>query len=665
MKWFYNQKVTINMLSAFVMVVLIGGFSISIFAQDEQNLSELSLEDLLNIPITVSSSTAQTIFNTPSSVSVIDAGMIQKFNYSSIAEALSNIPGLQINRTYLKRDIPTTRGILQDHYANKVLVLINGVATWNTVTGEASIDKINIHDVERIEVLKGPASVLYGTNAYSGAINIVLKNPDGESANTYFGVGSHGFFEAGANYSYSVDDFKLFLSGNSSEEVGQDYSFTDEKKVYGHYNEYMKGSNFNINASYKQHSVLFNSFVSHESYLGVEPNWTAGIGNDHLSNGYLFAYKLDHHFSDVFGLKYGFTYDWNQRNLSRTLDDNTRANLKGYRIYNTVNFDLKLIESLNIEGGFDYDIRKGLEYKNYNVQKDSLLAANDMENLQVKEYSVFGQVGYTLNSFNFLVGTRYSNNELFGNNLSSRSSLVYSFDEKNSVKLIWGQSYRAPSLFELYFRTPTNTVFGNTSLNPETSNSFELSYLTAFDNFFIQALVYHATYENKIFRTRRLPNSDTDKSTIYVNGSTFKADGLELEVKYQNEKLADVFANYSYTHGDNGDEVNSNGIYNFKFVPQHVLSAGLAKRFSNLFCSMTLNYISETKGYKADISSFVTANMSVGFEHKLSVFTLRHSLSAKNLFDNSILFPEFVRGTLNEIPSGYGRRIFYELQMQM
>lgn len=660
------MKCLISVLkSLFLFLLILGISAVTIHAQEEQNLTDLSLDDLLNIPISVSSTNAKTIFNTPSSVSVIDENMIKKFNYSSVAEALNNIPGLQINRTYLKRNIPTSRGILQDHYANKVLVLINGVATWNTVTGEASIDKINIHDVERIEVLKGPASVLYGTNAYSGAINIVLKNPGKESARSYIGVGSEGFFEAGANYSYSSEDFKLFISGNSSDEAGQDYTFFDEKKVKGHYYEYMKGSNFNLNASYKGHSVLFNTFVAHESYLGVEPLWTSGTGNNEWSNGYLFAYNLNHRFSELFGIKYGFTYDWNQRNLSRTLDDNTRANLKGYRVYNNVILDFAISENLNIEGGFDYDIRKGLEYKNYNVQKDSLLAANYMENIKVNEYSFFAQAGYTLNSINFLVGTRYSNNELFGNNLSSRASVVYSFDEKNSVKLIWGQSYRAPSLFELYFRTPTNTVFGNTALNPEKSNSVELSYLTSFDKFFIQALVYHANYQNKIFRTRRLPASLTDKSTIYVNGSTFKADGLELEIKYQNEEFADVFANYSYTKGDNGDEVANNGVYNFKFVPKHVISSGISKRVSSIFMSLVLNYISETDGFKSEISGFVIANVNVGYEHKLGQITLRHNLGAKNIFDENVLFPEFVRGTLNEIPSGYGRRIFYEVQLQM
>lgn len=657
------MKSTKNPFLLCILAVLLFFFNVN--AQEEQKLTDLSLDELLNIPITVSSTKAQTIFNTPSSVSVIDAKMIRKYNFSSVAEALNNIPGLQVNRTYLKRDLPTARGILQDHYANKVLVLINGVATWNTVTGEANINKINIRDVERIEVLKGPASVLYGTNAYSGAVNIVLKGTDGESASSYFGTGSDGFFEAGANYAYSKDDFKLFISGNSSDEVGKDFIFAGENKLKTHYNEYMKGSSFNLNTSYKGHSLLFNTYTSHESYLGVDPNVGSGTGNDHWNNGYLAAYKFEHNFSDAVSLKYGLTYDWNQRNLSRTFDDNTRANIKGYRLYNSLNLSYAVNENLNLEAGFDYDFRKGIEYKNYNVQKDSSLAHNDMNDRKVTEYSAFAQIGYTVGAFNALAGTRYSKNELFGNNVSSRATLVYSIDEKNSVKVIWGQSYRAPSIFELYFRTASNTVFGNTSLKPEKSNSIELAYLTSFNKFFVQALVYHSAYENKIFRTRRFPTSATDKSTIYMNGSTFKADGLELEVKYQNEELADLFANYTYIKGDNGDEFGGNGQYNFKYVPQHVLSAGIAKKLSGVFLSAVVNYLSETNGFKSAISSYSTVDLNVGYEHKLGTFTLRHNLAAKNVFDETVMFPEFSRGNLNEIPSGYGRRVYYEVQFQL
>src|SRR5204862_6861024 len=107
-------------------------------------------------------------------------------------------------------------------------------------------------------------------------------------------------------------------------------------------------------------------------------------------------------------------------------------------------------------------------------------------------------------------------NDLFGSNVSSRGTLVYRIDDTHSVKLIAGQSYRAPSFFELYFQTPANTVYGNPALEPETSDSVELAYVTTMRRVFLQALLYHAGYDGKIFRQRRLPADPRDRSLVYV-----------------------------------------------------------------------------------------------------------------------------------------------------
>jgi outer membrane receptor protein involved in Fe transport len=638
----------------------------SIFSQQGENeIEEMSLEDLLNVEINVGSSVALTIFNTPSTVSVIDQNMIRQFHFKSVSEAVNLVAGVDIQRTYLKREMPTSRGILQDHYANKVLVLINGIPSWNAVTGEANIMRVDINDVDRIEILKGPASVLYGTNAYSGAVNIVLKKTNEQSASSHFSAGLHSEFNAGGNYIYSKDNYSIFISGNSTDEKGQDYIFVDEKGVKGHYKEYLRTKNFTVATQYKGHSLFFNASRSNESYLGVEPIFASGTGNDHVTDGYLLNYKFNHSFSGFFKLNYGIAYDWNKRNLSRTADDNTRSNLYGSRLTNNLAVNYSAVDNLGLDLGFEYDFRKANEYTNYNVQKDSVTAQNEMNGKKIYEYSVFFQASYQFSSFNLLAGTRYSHNEFFKNNLSSRATLVYSVNDKNSFKIIWGQSYRAPSLFELYFATPTKTVFGNLNLKPEKSNSVELAYLTSFNYFFAQTLFYYSTYENKIFRVRRLPNSATDKSTIYTNGTSFKAKGLEFELKYQNPELLTAFANYSFIDGNSGDEVSGNGHYNFKYVPKHTVSAGLSKSISTFDISIVGNYASQTKGPLTKVGDYVTVDFGFGYKQSVGSYNLLHSITVKNAFDKLIPFPEFSRRVLNQVQSGYGRRIAYEMNLEL
>lgn len=648
-----------SLLTTAVLVLMLSSAGIA----QQDTIDWIKMADMLSVEIEVSSSQAKSIFQTPSTVSVIDRRMIEQYNITSVTEALNLVSGFDVQRTYLKRNIPTARGILQDHYANKVLVLINGIPTWNSVTGEGSIDRVGIEDVERIEVLKGPASVLYGSNAYSGAVNIVLKKADGVHAYTL--LGDRGKYSSGASFGYSDGDFRLFLAGNAGDEEGYPYAFVDEQKLETYLKEYLYSSNFTMQAQYKSHSVFFNAFTSHESYLGVEPSRSSGAGNDHITKGYLAGLRLSHAFSDAVTAKLGATYDWNQRNLSRTFDDNTRANLLGIRMAGNAGIQVMPVADLYLDAGFDYEIRKSVEYKNYNVVRDSLLANNQMNDREVSEYSVFGQASYDYWRLSFLAGGRFTHNELFGDNVSARGTIVFSLDDRNSIKFIWGQSYRAPSLFELYFQTPTNTVLGNTALEPEKSNSFEIAYLTSFDNFFIQVLGHHSIYDNKIFRVRKNPLNPADLSTIYVNGSSFKANGVEVEIQYSNAELFDCFLNYSYVSGDNGDEFQKDGHYNFKYVPKHTLSAGISKEISDFSGTAVVNYISEAQGPKEQIDASVTLDFSLDYFHFMGGQKFTHIIGVKNAFDTEVLFPEFVRRNLNAVPSGYGREFYYQLKMAL
>ncbi len=150
----------------------------------------MDLAELTAIKVTVSSHDSLAVFDTPSTVTVIDRDMIGSFGFLDVAEALSYVAGLEVYQTIIDRNVPTARGILQNFYANKILLLINNTPTWQPIYGEGYVDRISIADVERIEVLKGPASVLYGSNAYAGVINLVLRTTPRDGGTAHARVGA-------------------------------------------------------------------------------------------------------------------------------------------------------------------------------------------------------------------------------------------------------------------------------------------------------------------------------------------------------------------------------------------------------------------------------------------------------------------------------------------
>ncbi len=633
---------------------------------DTESFAGLSIEDLMKINISVASLSEESILDTPSMVTIIDRQMIQEYNFQSVAEALNLVTGMSVLRTYLKRDLPTARGVLQDHYANKVLLLINGIPTWMAVTGEGALQRIDIHDVERIEVLKGPASVLYGTNAYSGAVNIVLRDSLETRPGVQMGIAENLGFRAGGHYVGDIG-VKLFLSANAVEDIGQDFDFVDEGGNTGIVDQYVNTRNFTGQITSKHHSALINAYAVDESYLGVTPNFSSGAGKNHLLEGVLANYTFSSEIGTSINLDAGLTYDWNTRDLSRSADDSVRASIEGARLLAFGKAVFTLSDRWNLETGVDLEQRESIEYRNYNTLTGETIADNNMKDRQVDEYSGFVQVGYHASRFRVVLGTRYTDNELFGGNLSSRATFVFKLGTKSSIKLNAGQSYRVPSLFELYFQTPTNTVWGNTELKPEKNNTIELAYLGSFGDLFLEALVYHADYHDRIFRTRRYPtfvSDPTDTSTVYVNGDTFSANGLEFTLRYQQPQGISAFVNYAYTDGNAGDQIEGTDHYNFKYVPAHSVAGGLAYKVNRFLVSGVVAYLSDVEGPIEPIGSQVTFDLNFGYRHRVEFVGLRHYLSIKNIANDEVEIPEYVRRRINEVPSGYGRRISYNIQLE-
>jgi outer membrane receptor for ferrienterochelin and colicins len=573
-------------------------------------------------------------------VTIIDRAMLDRFQFPSLTRAISMLAGVDVQRTYFKQGIVTVRGILQEHYANKVLILIDGVPTWNAVTGEAIIDRIDIHDVERIEVTNGPSSVEHGSNAYAGSINIVLRHSTGEGARATAGsigahaaVGTESMFEAGARASFTAGIANVSIAANGRGDDGRERSFVDERGVRSRYSEYQRGNNFTLDATARQHRFLFNAVRSTESFLGNTPDLNAGLGLDHRSRGWLAAYQ----FAQAVGtsvIQYRASYDWSARDFARTGDNLTRSNVEGERLGGSISAKLRPIAGLVVDSGGDYERRRSIEYTNYDVRSGRVLDDNNLRGRSVGEWSLFTKARYDLDAWQLAGGARYVRNSLAESNLSGEASVERRVTPRDRVALMAAQSFRAPSFFELYFRPATNTVFGNLTLEPETSTTYALAWTHSAGNIDAKATVYHARYEDKIFRTRRLPGDPVDRSLIYVNGDPFSANGLELDLRARFGK-ASTFASYTFVDGDSGDAIPGTNHYNFRYVPQHAVSGGISTNCGPWSFASTGTWRSSTNGPLAPVSARSSIDLDLGYAGQVSGLIVRHALVATNAFDSA------------------------------
>ncbi len=161
------------------MILLILTPQLHLFAQEQvkpEELFELSLEDLMNTEIVTATKKSQKISEVPANVRVITAEEIKEKGYFTLEEALSDLPGFQFRNIVGFNSYVFLRGVPSQN--NLILVLVDGIQINELNSGGFyGGGQYNLSNVKQIEVVYGPASALYGTNAISGIINIITNDP--------------------------------------------------------------------------------------------------------------------------------------------------------------------------------------------------------------------------------------------------------------------------------------------------------------------------------------------------------------------------------------------------------------------------------------------------------------------------------------------------------
>lgn len=618
------------------------------------------LNDIVLVPVTVSSARAESLIGSTSTVSVLHSSVFDRYGISDVRTALDLLAGVFIDRSMNKQGVFTTRGILQDFWANKNLVLIDGIPTWHALSGEHNVDRVGLGALTRIEVLKGPASVLYGSQAYTGAANLVLRQPvPGEtSGRLHTGFGTRGAYETGAHVSSATaDGFGASVSYNLTRGARERYAFTDEVGVTADVTEFFDGENVTLRLSQGGHSLVANGYRNREMTLSSFGQHSLGAGGPHHVEGALVGYKLKHTLRPNWRVQGMAFYDYSHRRFPRSFITREWIYTTGYRAGGNARSLHQLGERLSLDLGVDYEQRVARE-QSTRSPTNIVYAIRDTA---LWERSAFSQLEWTPAPWKFVAGARLSQNELSGSHLSSRLTAVRMLGDQRSVKLVAAQSYRSPSLFELFNNTTANV--GNARLQPETADSVEAVYQAKQGNLLLQAVGYYARYSDKIFR---VPDPARPSRTTYANGDVFSAIGLECEASYHDPMIGSFFANLDWQNGTDGDRVRDTMnpgrfAYNFRYLPTWRAAVGAAKSWRSFSASVVGRYTPDTDGPRATVDAFLLVDVSLNYTHTVRGWRLRHTLSGENILGEKAAYPEFSRRRLNEIVDDLRPKAFYRV----
>jgi iron complex outermembrane receptor protein len=237
----HNRQTSVsNLIPAIAIILAFVTIRLDAAPQRARDLTELSIEELLNIEVTSATLRPEPLSQTAAAAFVITANDIRRSGATDIPEALRMVPGLQVAKLGVDKWAISSRGF-NGRFANKLLVMIDGRSVYTPFFSGVYWDVQNVflEDVDRIEVIRGPGATLWGTNAVNGVINIITKDSaDSQGALISGGRGSEergfgGIRYGGTNGNMSYRVYARYFERDDGVTMANLPALDDSRMTYG------------------------------------------------------------------------------------------------------------------------------------------------------------------------------------------------------------------------------------------------------------------------------------------------------------------------------------------------------------------------------------------------------------------------------------------------
>ncbi|MDH5385262.1 MAG: TonB-dependent receptor [Candidatus Aminicenantes bacterium] len=659
-------KSGVFLLMLFVLFSTIISFA---FAQEVEKLFKMDIEDLMDIKVAVASRSERSIKDLPSTVHIITREEILSNSYSSLVDALKDIPGVKVSQpgTGTHGEKYLMRGLWGNNYAK---ILVNGVPIRpSAVDGMPIGEQINMKNVERIEVVYGPASALYGADALAGIINIVTYNPEENTVLLETSVGTSGYESSKFFMNHTNKDLKLNIYGgyNNRDDlnIDKDGGAFSQTNLFGGVVKIGKlpseSRNIGMEILFKDFHLSFNHmYRSDPSSLEQDSRYYLWNNPDLIYGETIQKATINHNFNiNKLRLNSFVSY------LKYRLDTDSAFGMIYYPtpLYKfTASDDILLEESaiydynenLEFVGGLSYqysgampksnDLIKPFDeelYKPFSkdvpeqgIYQSLLLGDFGFNPLTYSNFAGFLQGTYSTKIFTLMLGIRYDNHSEYESKINPRIAGLYNINRNTSIRASYNKAFRAPPPYKVYNSIAVDNGDGsifyiqvpNEDLEPERFSAVEVGLRHIFNkNTSLELIGYHNEISSLITSGRKeldpsqYPYADGTHANTDINSLSAKSilDGVDIIVSLNNVyEPMNVNASFylSYMNGretlPNGDKIDV-----FRNTPEILMKLRVnATPIESLYVGFDGIYCSEwyARIYsKADLS--IPENRSDGY----------------------------------------------------
>ncbi|WFP50166.1 TonB-dependent receptor [Methylomonas sp. EFPC3] len=649
------------------------------------DLLDMSPAELANISVTIASGTSKPIAQSAAVTSVITAEQIAAMGATDLHEVLETVPGMHVTIQPVTNDYSYTMRGIRNETNSEVLLMINGTRFSLPYQGTHMAGMIMpVENIQRVEVIRGPGSALYGADAFAGVINIVTKkaadidgfnvgarggNADTKSAWGQYGGKWQGWDVAGSlQYSHNGVDPDRIIKADAQSQIDQLLS-TRASLAPGPMQTQNERWNGHLNLQRKHWDLGFWAF--NESDYGFRSGAFGALDNRGKGNGSNYLADIRYSTEDDF-------QDWELQAHASFLHTDVSADIYGFPpgsilpldasgnvtgqpalinalvpfpnglrfvagFKNTVpSFELTSIYKgfsnhiIRMIAGFRYEELNTEEARNYGAGITSL--GGPLQNLTGTPFTflddqhrdiwstAFQDEWQFAPDWHLTTGLRFDHYSDFGSTLNPRAALVWDVNEQFTSKLLYGQAYRAPSFLEQYQQNST-LFLGNPSLSPETIATTELAFDYHPSKTLRTALnLYH-------YEIHDLISGPIASSTTLTEQNTSGQDGYGSEFEWDWKFLPDwnLRGNYAWQFARN--EATHTRVSN---VPEHHVYSALAWNFLPKWQIQTqINWIGHRLSSPGDtrlLKDYETLDLTLNAKKLMGYLDL--TASARNLLDS-------------------------------
>jgi outer membrane cobalamin receptor len=529
-------------------------FILNLFSEEEKSNKAIDLGEM----VITATRTEHSLDDVPTNISVLTEKDIEKIYPQDTGDFLNQISSIKLERY---AGIGSTsnilfRGLLSAH----TLVLIDGRPVNAPSTGSADLSWLSTQDIDKIEVVKGPYSALYGTNAVAGVINIITKDiPDSLETKLDFSGGSWKTFKTYIKNGNNFERWGYVISGEYKTSEGErDNSkyYTDD--IFGKIKCRIGENSLTTSFGYNKDSL---------GNPGVKPSLDPAnrflsqtiLGNENVSS--LFDYgKNEREFinSVLDGGNYRietFINHWDSNDHREWIIQDWMTSIN-HRYIGTDNF---ITRTRGLKGQYSWNIGEkniltgGIEYQEdkFSPDKQELDTYTSIKTVTKQNNTRRTKTFFLQNEFNLekiilVLGLRMDDPSDYSSETSYKTNLLYNINNSTKLRVAYGEAFRAPSLNGLYW-PETDFAIGNPNLRPEKSNNYEIGLEKIFSSKSVAKLsLFRQKVDNMIAWQPTGPIGIYGNKWQPVNSNSLKTEGIEIDSGYHFTEKIGINISYSY-----------------------------------------------------------------------------------------------------------------------